>query len=148
MTGSNARTADRLAGALVVLAALASAWLILRVTGKPLIGAAFAASAFAIAALMFMFQRLYPRHAAVERETDWSLVRAAMENEDVAVAITDRGGRLVATNALHDRLFGGPATPPGLPVDAAGINELTAAGRAAWRDGSARAEGVVREGRA
>ena len=142
-----AQSADRLVAGVVIASAVASSLLILRVTDKPVLAASFGAAAIAIGALMLAFRYLYPGEPMGERGIDWSLVRAAAENERVSLAITDRSGRLVCANDRHENLFGGPAVPPGLPVEASDINRLTAAGRAAWRDGRAEVRDIVREGR-
>ncbi len=138
---------DRFIALAVIATAVVSALLILRVTDKPVIAAAFGAAGMLIGALMLAFRQLYPQQARVERGVDWSLVRVAADQDVFAIAITDRGGRLVCANPAHESLFGGTATPPGLPIDAGDINRLTAAGRAAWRDGKAEALGITREGR-
>ncbi len=131
------RDTDRLMVAIVVTSAVASALLVLRVTDKPLIATGFAAAGLLIAALLLVFRHLYPPQADVEGGIDWSLVRTAADQDDVALAITDRSGRIVCANPAYDALFGSAATPPNLPVDASDVNRLTAAGRAAWRDGRA-----------
>ena len=138
---------DRLIGALVVASAAVSALLILRVTDKPVIAAGFAAAGLLAAALMVAFRHLRPHEAKVERSVDWTLVREAAGHGDVAVAVTDRGGRLVCANAAHESLFGAIATPPGLPLDPGDVERLTAAARAAWRDGRSDATGIARDGR-
>ncbi len=140
---------DRLAGILVVASAVLTALLLLRFSGSAVIAAGFAGSTLAAGALLFLFRHLYPpAQRRNEAMIDWAIVRAASEGDESALAITDRKGRLVAANAHHDALFGGAATPPGLPVDATGVAALTQAGKAAWRDGAATAQGVVCEGRA
>ena len=73
------RDTDRLIGVAVVGSAIVSALLILRVTDKPVIAAAFAATGMLGAALILAFRHLYPREAKVERGIDWSLVRTAAE---------------------------------------------------------------------
>ena len=141
------RDTDRLIGVAVVASAVVSALLILRVTDKPVIAAAFGAAGLIGAALILALRHLYPREVKVDRGIDWSLVRMAADQNDVAVAITDRSGRIVCANPAHEVMFGGTAAPPGLPVDASDVNRLTAAGRAAWRDGRADALGITRDGR-
>ena len=141
------RDTDRLIGIAVVASAVVSALLILRVTDKPVIAAAFVAAGLIGAASMLAYRHLYPREAKVDRGIDWSLVRMAADQNDVAVAITDRSGRIVCANPAHEAMFGGTAAPPGLPLDAGDVNRLTAAGRAAWRDGRAAAIGITRDGR-
>jgi two-component system cell cycle sensor histidine kinase/response regulator CckA len=139
---------NRLIGGIVAAAAALSGWVILQATGSIVIAAGFGGTIVCVAALLLLFRQLYPPSADTNTQAiDWSLVRDAAEQGGAAIAITDRQGRLVCTNDLHDRMFGGPATPPGLPVDGAGVNLLTAAGRAAWRDGTANAEGIRRDGR-
>ncbi len=140
-------TRDRLVALVVVSSATLTALIMIRVTESTAIAASFAGSVLAIGALLLLFRHLYPpapnRTAAA---VDWSIVRAASEGDMAAMAVTDRKGRLVATNAHHDTLFGGPATPPGLPVDANGVAVLTQAGKSAWRDGHAAAQGVLCQG--
>ena len=140
--------ADRLVAGLVVGSAAISALLILRTAAMPVVAAGFAATAISGAALILFFRRFHPANAkAAEADTDWTLVRDAADHDGAALAITDRKGRLVCTNDLHDRMFGGPATPPGLPVDAQSVTALTTAGKAAWRDGHAVAAGIRRDDR-
>jgi two-component system, cell cycle sensor histidine kinase and response regulator CckA len=142
-----AQNADRVVAGVVIASAVASSLLILRVTDKPLLAASFGAAAIAIGALMLAIRHLYPAAPRVAQGIDWSLVRQAADNERVSLAITDRSGRLVCANDRHESLFGGAAVPPGLPLEAGDINRLTAAGRAAWRDGRADVKDVAREGR-
>lgn len=144
---ARAQSNDRLVAGIVVASAIASSLLILRVTDMPLLAVGFGAAALMVAALMLAFRYLFPPPGRMERGIDWSLVRLAAENERVSFAITDRSGRLVCTNARHEDLFGGAAVPPGLPVEASDINRLTAAGRAAWRDGRAEVRDITRDGR-
>ncbi len=147
VNASRARDADRWIGAAVIGSAIVSALLILRVTDKPVIAAAFAATGMLCAALLLALRQLYPLTTTPHNGIDWSLVRAAADQDGLALVVTDRGGRIVCANPMHERLFGITATPPGLPVDAADVNQLTAAGRAAWRDGKATASGIMRDGR-
>ena len=141
------RETDRLIAAIVVASAVASAMLVLRVTDAKIIAGAFGAAGLLIAALMLAFRHLHPPEVKVDSGVDWSLVRTAADQDNVALAITDRSGRLVCANPAHEVLFGSSATPPGLPVEPADVTRLTAAGRAAWRDGSAEAHNIVRDGR-
>jgi two-component system, cell cycle sensor histidine kinase and response regulator CckA len=124
-------------GLLVVVAsaAIVSALLLLWVAGNAVLAAAFMASVLAIGALIFAASRLFPSRASSQLEFDWSLVREAADNDEVAVAVTDRIGRLVCANALHDSWFGGPLAPPGLGLSGGDEAALMAAGRVAWRDG-------------
>ena len=142
-----ARDGERLVAVVVVGSAVLSALLINRVTDKPALAAGFAAAAIIVAALMLAYRQIFPPARKADRTVDWSLVRIAADNDGIAVAITDRSGRLVCVNPAHEMLFGGTATPPGLPLDAGDVNKLTAAGRAAWRDGRADLAGLMRDGR-
>ena len=134
-----ARTADRIVGALVAGGALLSGLLVLRVIGQPAIAAAFAGAVVAAAALLLLARHLYPPAARAERAIDWALVRDAADNDSTAIAVIDRNGRLVCTNALYDAWFG--ATPP--PDLTADGGTLVATGRAAWRDGHATHAGHI-----
>ncbi len=124
---------------IVAAAAISSALLLFWVAGDILLAAAFMAGVLAIGALIFAGSRLLPARAASQLEFDWSLVREAADNDEVAVAVTDRIGRLVCANALHDSWFGGPLAPPALGLSNADEAALMAAGRVAWRDGLSRA---------
>lgn len=89
-------------------------------------------------AALILVRRLYPAVAAAGTVTpDWSITREAADHDGIAIAITDRGGRMVCANDLSASWFGGFVTPPGLPVEGRGVEHLTDAGRRAWRDGRA-----------
>ncbi len=133
------KMADRLVGALVLAAALLSGWLILRVVSAPVVAAAFVAAVIAVAALLVLARYLYPPRLRVERAVDWGLVRDAADNQATALAIIDRTGRLVCTNALYDGWFG-TAAPTDLSTD---DGDPVATGKAAWRDGRATLVGRV-----
>jgi len=126
------RTADRVIAALIAVAALLSGWLVLRAVGQVAIAAGFTAAVVALAALLVLARHLYPPSVRSERATDWALVRDAADNDATALAIIDRTGRLVCTNALYDEWFGGVA-PTDLAAERA---DLVALGRSAWRDGA------------
>ena len=68
---------------------------------------------------------------------DWALVRAALESQQVALAITGRDGRLASANAAYGLRAGGYPSPfdlaqPGTPQH----EDIRAAAVAARRDGS------------
>jgi two-component system, cell cycle sensor histidine kinase and response regulator CckA len=130
---------------LVGAAALVSAGLILWAAGDALLAAAFSATVLAVAALLVLARKIYPTVSHGKVEFDWSLIRDAADNDDVAVAVTDRAGRLVCANAVHESWFGGPLAPPAVLTDPTAIAALTAAGRAAWRDGKGEARGLQRD---
>ena len=144
-----ART-DRVAGgrrliAIAVGAGAVSAALLLWAVGSVAAAAGFLAGFLALLALLHVHRQLYPASAADPAAADWSLVREAADSDNVAVAITDRDGRVVCANDLFGAWFAGFPTPPGLPVGEVGIARLTAAGRAAWRDGSGQVDRLVRD---
>ncbi|RJY08868.1 hybrid sensor histidine kinase/response regulator [Aurantiacibacter aquimixticola] len=66
---------------------------------------------------------------------DWAVTVAAIEQSDLAVAITDRANRLVCANAAFELWFGSSNGPPRLPVDGASADLLARLAHAAWRDG-------------
>ncbi|MFA6115310.1 MAG: response regulator [Sphingomonas sp.] len=132
-TLSPARGAALIAGA----CGLVSALVILAVVGNLPVAAGFLATALVIAGALLLFRRLFPAGRADAAEPDWSVARALAASSPEAVAITDRAGRLVCANDRYETLFAGFPTPPALPVDEAGISDLGAAGRTAWRDGAA-----------
>ncbi len=130
---------------IIAVAALFSAFLLLWAAGDWVLAAGFAAAGTMLGALLYVFRRLYPPAADARLEFDWSLIREAADNYEVAVAVTDRAGRLVCANALHESWFGGPAAPPVLTLSESDVAILAAAGKAAWRDGKGRAEKLRRD---
>ncbi|MEY4268968.1 MAG: hypothetical protein RLZZ58_184 [Pseudomonadota bacterium] len=122
---------------LIALLVLASVVLVYLALGNIVWVAGFAAGLTTVAAGALLFRRLYPVQPTTGAiAPDWALTRLAAEHDTVAVAITDRAGRLVCANDLYAGWFGGFVTPPGLPVDPRGQAALKDAGRAAWRDGT------------
>ncbi len=77
---------------------------------------------------------------------DWSITHAVVQMSHAAIAISDRAGRLVCANDHFTDVFPGLKAPPDLGVDAANRALLDAAGRAAWRDGSADIAAIEKEG--
>jgi two-component system cell cycle sensor histidine kinase/response regulator CckA len=136
---------ERLLLALVAGAALLSALLLLWAVGDWVVAAGFVATVTVAAALLLFARHLFPAVASSYPEFDWALVREAADNDDAAVAITDRAGRLVCANSLHESWFGGPVAPPGLALSESDINSLAAAGKSAWRDGKGRVVGLKRD---
>ena len=119
----------------VLFAAVGSAGLVFWGSRDGLMAAGFAATTMILAALLHVVRTLYPPVGIARLDFDWALVREAADNGDVAVAVTDRVGRLVCANALHESWFGGPTAPPALGLSEADTAALTQAGRVAWRDG-------------
>jgi two-component system cell cycle sensor histidine kinase/response regulator CckA len=123
------------------LAALVSAGLLLWVTDSIALGAGFLAGLLLIGAAAVLLRRVLPGSTpTAQMAPDWTMLREAIAHDDVALAVTDRAGRLVCANDLYASWFGGFVTPPGLPVDAKAGEALKAAGRGAWRDGDGAAQ--------
>ena len=78
---------------------------------------------------------------------DWSITHAAAQLCNAAIAISDRAGRLVCANDHFAKSFPGLKAPPDLGVDEASRELLVAAGRAAWRDGTAQIDAITRDNR-
>jgi len=117
-------------------------------TQEPVLVAGFGGGVAALGALGWALARRRPGEAEPEwAMPDWSVTFAAIENSASAIAITDRAGRLVCANALHESLFGTNAAPPRLPLEGTANELLAKTARAAWRDGTARVDGIEGEGR-
>ena len=137
---------DRVLMGLVIGAAIMTALLVLWAAGNGALAAGFAAAVIASAVLMLVFRKLYPPQYAGDGTIDWALTRAVSDNDGVAIAITDRVGRLVCANDLFGEWFQGFPVPPGLPVGQGGVAQLTAAARQAWRDGEGRVDLIEANG--
>lgn len=136
---------DRLVLLAPAIAALSSATLLLWVTRDWAVAGGFAAVVLGSSALLVVARRLFPPRSASHVEFDWALVRESADNDEAAIAITDRSGRLVCANSLHESWFNGPVAPPALALSDADQARLTAAGKAAWRDGRGVATGLRRD---
>ena len=126
---------------LVAAALLASLILLWFITRETLVVGAFGGGLVVLVALAYVVTRRRP--AATETEyalPDWSVTVAAIDRPDMAVAITDRAGRLVCANPRFGDWFGTHHAPPRLPVDEASAERLARAARAAWRDGKSKEE--------
>lgn len=129
---------------LLLLAAALSAGLVFYAAGNWLLAGGFAATVLTIAALMAWYRHLYPPQLSdKEAIPDWTVARAAADASSMAIAVTDRGGRLVCASDLFGEWFSGYPTPPGITGDAALTESLSVAARAAWRDGEAKVGGLV-----
>ncbi len=125
-------------------AALLSAALVLYAAGNGVLAAGFAASVIAIAGLMRWYRHLYaPALSDREATPDWTVARAAADASNIAIAVTDRSGRLVCASDLFGEWFPGYPTPPGVSNDAGLTESLSQAARAAWRDGDGKLEGLA-----
>jgi len=125
-------------GLAVAAAVLASVALVHLAAGNPTVTLAYAGGLTVLGLIAFAAARNKPVAAGVAELTapDWSVTVAAIEQPDMAVAITDRANRLVCANAAFESWFGSSHAPPRLPVDDAGAELLNRLARAAWRDGS------------
>jgi len=143
--------ADR-AGALpdlpvVVIALLLSAALVWFVSGDGLLMAVFVAALAGFGALAWLTSRRRAPEAETEfAQPDWSVTVAAIERPDMAIAVTDRAGRLTCANPCFETWFGAGSTPPRLPVAHASLERLADATRRAWRDGHGTVEISDEEG--
>lgn len=100
-----------------------------------------AAAMVAAWALVNFVRRTRPVEASLQMlPPDWSITHAAAQLSVAAIAISDRAGRLVCANDHFIKAFPGLKAPPDLGVDDVNREHLVAAGRAAWRDGSAQIE--------
>ncbi len=109
-----------------------------------LVGAMFA-GLVAFWALIDYTRRTTPAKAAeAALPPDWAVTRAVADLDGSAIAICDRAGRLVCANEIFNQWFEGLRSPPDIGVDEASRELLNRASRAAWRDGSATADGVKR----
>ena len=129
---------------LLLLAAALSAGLIFYAIDNWLLAGGFAATVLTIAALMAWYRRLYPPQLSdKEAIPDWTVARAAADASSMAIAVTDRAGRLVCASDLFGEWFAGYPTPPGITGDPALTESLSVAARAAWRDGEAKVGGIA-----
>ena len=140
--------ATRAAFSISAAAGVAAGLVVLWLVGSAVVAAAFLGSALVLAGVLVAARRLFPGEAGAVAAPDWSVARAIAASSPDAIAVTDRAGRLVCANDRYEAVFGGFPTPPGLPVGAAGVDRLGAAGRAAWRDGDARVERLLANGTA
>lgn len=135
---------SRLTLPLLACAALGSAGLIFWLLDDSGLAAGFAAAVIGAAGLFAAFRPGVSRTAAPrDLPPDWSVARAAANASGVAVAVTDRNSRLLCASDLYGEWFSGFPAPTSLPLDREGAQRLADAGRDAWRDGEARAEGLT-----
>ncbi len=123
---------------------LASVALLFWATRDAVLTAGFLAGLAVAAGGLLLARRLFPAVAGGDAvPPDWTMLRQAVNHDDVAIAVTDRAGRLVCANDLFATWMGGFVTPPGLPLEGRGADSLKNAGRAAWRDGEGRADDLA-----
>lgn len=131
-------------GAIVGAALLLSVALLLFATGSLALAAGFLAALLLIGAGLLLWRRAVADQGATASELpDWTMLRAALDHDDIAIAVTDRGGQLVCANDLFATWMGGFVVPPELPVEGRGAELLSNAGRMAWRDGEGRVDALA-----
>ncbi|MXP24777.1 response regulator [Altererythrobacter indicus] len=122
---------------IVILAVLVSVILVFIVTDSTLVTVTFTGGLAVLgvggAAIL---RRISPQKHAAAELIDWSVTLEAMQQDDRAVVITDRCGRMVCANALYESWFGSNYTPPYLPIADERQEELARLARIAWRDGA------------
>ncbi len=133
-------------GAVAVLAAL-SAWVLYLATASGVVAAGFGVASLVLLGLIVAARHFLPNAVAKTATFDWAFIRTIADARNVAIAVTDRAGRLVCANRLYEDWFDGPSVPPALALDGDGQVRLTAAGKAAWRDGRGTTGSIVRKGR-
>lgn len=134
---------ERLILGAALAASLGLVWL---ATGQVLVLAAFAAGLLALGGIVWAVARPKPAPQQVEYALpDWSVMVAAIDRPDCAIAVTDRAGRLVCANRSFETWFTTNHAPPRLPVDNPSLDRLAKAGRSGWRDGQGTADLIENE---
>ncbi len=137
-----ARLGMALAGA--VLASVLLVWI---AAGSALIAAAYAGGVTVLVLALAFSTRLGRRPDSGESALpDWTVTAAAIDNPRRAIAVTDRANRLVCANITYQRWFASIAPPSELGFAGKDGEALALAARAAWREGSAEAARLVRDG--
>ena len=130
---------------LVVFAALASGALLLWALGDRIIAVGFVAAVLSCGALIALARHLFPPRQSDEAViADWTITRAAAQAAGLAVAVTDRTGRIVCASDQYGEWFPGYPVPPEIKLSARDQERLANAGRAAWRDGESEVQGLMR----
>ncbi|WP_338026405.1 response regulator [Croceicoccus hydrothermalis] len=98
--------------------------------------------------LWVVLPRISARFSMAEADSldveDWSVTAAAIEWPDVAMAITNRQGRIVCANARYGEWFGFDDATPGGPFERGDAERLPQAVKDAWRSGEASLDRLVR----
>lgn len=124
-------------GGLILLSIALFFW----ATGSAALAAGFLATLLILGAVAVAARRFLPPPVVTASNVpDWSMLRAALDHDDIAMAVTDRDGRLICANDLFATWMGGFVVPPALPLEGRGAELLKNAGRAAWRDGEGRVD--------
>ena len=129
----------------IVGAALLSGALLLWLVQDRVLAGGFAAAVIGGGALIWYARRLFPATQADQIVmTDWTVARASAQAANLAIAVTDRTGRIVCASDQYGEWFPGYPAPPEIKVPQRDQDRLAQAGRAAWRDGEADVKGVTR----
>lgn len=132
--------------ALATLLSLAILWFS---TGNIILVGSCAAVIIAAGALIHFFRHAGSVEVTVDvSPPDWSIAHAATQLNDAAIAISDRAGQLLCANDHFTKAFPGLKAPPDLGIDESSQSLMTAASRAAWRDGSAQIDTITKDHRA
>jgi len=129
----------------ILAAALASGGILLWLLKDAVLAGGFVAAVLGGGALIWYARRLFP---VVETDqsvvVDWTITRAAAQAAGLAIAVTDRTGRIVCASDQYGDWFPGYPIPPEIKVTTRDQEQLANAGRAAWRDGEAEVLGLMR----
>ena len=133
------------AAPVIVAAALLSGAVLLWLLGDAVVAAGFGAAVIGLAALVWYIRRVFPVVSMDQAVTmDWTVTRAAADASGLAIAVTDRTGRIVCASDLYGEWFPGYPEPSEIKVSAREQEQLANAGREAWRDGEAKVHGLLR----
>jgi len=131
--------------AVIGAAALISGLILLAALSEPVIAGGFAAMLVGGSALIWLTRRLFPPAELDETiSIDWTVTRSAAEAAGLAIAVTDRTGRIVCASDQYGDWFPAYPTPVEIKVSARDQERLVEAGQAAWRDGAAKVHDVQR----
>lgn len=139
------RSADFRLITFIGIAATISAGLILWVSGSLGMAAGLAAGLILTTSAGMSLAGRTASGALQRVEADWIVVRATADLDGIAIAVTDRAGRMRCANDQYERWFEGAEAPPALIGDPARAAMLSAMATAAWRDGMARFSGLRRD---
>jgi two-component system, cell cycle sensor histidine kinase and response regulator CckA len=127
------------------LCALASAAVVYWTVQDIALAGGFAAAIIGLGALVWLYGRMVrPVSSAIESVTDWSVARSAANLAQLAIAVTDRSGKLVCASDLYGEWFPNFPLPSALSFEQEGAEALAQAGRDAWRDGEAKCDMLIR----
>ena len=114
------RASPMILPALAVAALLCGIVVYMAVQDTALAGG-FVATLLAMAALVWMYRRMVIAPVNTKESLpDWSVARAAADASHMAIAVTDRAGKLVCASDLYGEWFPGFPAPPSVPLDGLG----------------------------